>query len=403
MINNYQEFKTYLIIESLINESRLTISTRLYNFLHKIDNDKITKALLKIYSNRIDADFSHNYIDMGNTKDEVSFIANNKLDQINNKWKVTRQNKYLTHNKRNNSIFKSLGYTPPPGEPYEPPNGTIGIIKSEAKSNKSDNIYVWFITDDKKETVINKNALIPLIDDNSIWTNNRNNIKIGRIVRSILTKAGIDFTDKDIEDFVNAYKSNYDIMNDAFSKFDLIKGDEIGYWYHQDRYEIRSSTLGNSCMSEVGISFFELYSKNSNCSLLVLYSDIYPHKIVDNKYKGTKIKGRAVVWNTNKGFFMDRIYTNYDSDVKLFIKYAHQNGWWTKREQDSDLTFSITNGVTIEQADLIVDLEESKFDRYPFLDSLGYINFENKKLSNIASNIDADGELNCTDGGYEEF
>lgn len=409
MIKKYIDFKDDLVLESLILEAKLEISDKLKDILKSMKSNRISIDIMNLYDSKKDVDIRQNYIDTGNNKDEVTFISNNKAEEIlgkePSKFKVVRSNSYLTHSNRNNNIFNRLGYTKPEGDPWEPEVGTIGTIKAEVKSNLSDNIYTWFAGDNGKQTVINKRALVPTNTEevNKVWTTNRNPIKIGRLIRAILNASNIKFTDKEIEDFVNEYKSVVDIMNDAFSKFKLVKGDDISYWYNSENYESERSTLGNSCMANVDSDFFDLYCYNKNCSLLILFSDKYS-TIENGKYTSSRIRGRALVWNTEQGdTFVDRIYTNNDSDVSLFMNYAHSKGWWTKTVQNSSRYFSVSNGSSTKVAEYIVSLEDSRFDKYPYVDSLSYINFRSKKISNVASLIDPNGDMNDTDGYYEEI
>jgi len=407
MITNYEDFQFDLLIESMILESKIHYSDKFINLVSQIKRNRISKELLSLNKNGVDKDFTQNYIDTGKIKDEVTFTSDRKAKEFFGddnpimKYKVTHSDRYLTHNNRNADIFSRLGYTVPDNEPWEPPRGAVGIIKSEAKSNMSDKIYVWFISDDGRQSVINKNALIPYDEKmTKIWSTFRNNIKIGRLVRSILSAAGISFTDKEIEDFVNAYKSTYDVLNDAFLKFRLVEGNDISYWYSRDNYENEESTLGSSCMAGVDEDYFDIYVKNKTCKLLILQSDTG----VNGIYVSKKIKGRALVWTTEQGdTFMDRIYTNYDSDVALFQKYAFEKGWWSKSLQNSSHSFNVTNGTTSKNAEYTVKLDESRFDHYPYVDSLTYINFDNKIISNYPGGIDAQAEMNDTEGYYREL
>lgn len=403
MIKNYSDFQFELLFESLILESKIQYSDKFINLVSQIKKNRIAKELITLSKNGADKNFTQNYIDTGKAKDEVTFTADRKAKEFFGdedpviKYRVTHTDRYLTNSKRNADIFSRLGYTPNEDEdPWEPERGAIGIIKSEAKSNMSDRIYVWFVSEDgRNQTVLNKTAVIPYDEKlNKIWSTFRNNIKIGRLVRSILTAAEIKFTDKEIEDFVNSYKSTYDIMNDAFLKFRLVESDDIAYWYSSSNYENDESTLGSSCMAGVPEDYFDIYSNNKNCKLLILHSD-----------NGTKkIKGRALVWNTDQGdTFMDRIYTNYDSDVALFQKYAFEKGWWSKSVQNSAHRFNVTNGTTSKNVEYTVTLEKSRFERYPYVDSLSYINFDKKIISNYPGLIDAQGEMNDTGGYYEEI
>ena len=85
------------------------------------------------------------------------------------------------------------------------------------------------------------------------------------------------------------------------------------------------------------------------------------------------------------------------------MNYAHSNGWWTKTSQNSSRHFSVSNGSSSKKAEYTVSLESSRFDKYPYVDSLSYINFNKKKISNVASLVDPNGDMNDTDGYYEEI
>ncbi len=238
---------------------------------------------------------------------------------------------------------------------------------------------------------------------NKIWTQSRNPIRVGRIIRSILNTAKVEYTDKEIEDFVNLYKSTYDIMNDAFLKFDVVKGDDISYWYNHENYESMDSTLGSSCMAEVDSSFFDIYVKNPDvCSLVILYSD--NGSLRDNKWKSNKIKGRALLWKTDQGdMFMDRIYYNNDSDVTLFQQYSDRNNWYHKKNQNSEYEFTAIRGNESKKPKYTISLSESEFKSYPYVDTLTYLNFSTKKLSNYSREIDADAHLDSTGGYYDSI
>jgi hypothetical protein len=53
---------------------------------------------------------------------------------------------------------------------------------------------------------------------------------------------------------------------------------------------------------------------------------------------------RAILWKTDKGMFMDRIYTAHDSDLNLFKEFATKSNFWFKTEQDMEVDTQITNG-----------------------------------------------------------
>jgi len=412
MINNFYDFKTKLLIESLILESKIEFSDNFMSLVSTIKNNRISKEILNLKRNGVDADFTQNFIDVGTAKDEVTFTPERRVKEYFGKdsvikYRVTRDGRYLTHGPGNMYLYKALGYEIPKSDPYDPAVGTIGIIKAEAKSNRSENIYAWFISDDGRQTVINKSSLVPHDERlQSIYSKYRTNIKIGRLVRSILTSSKISFTDKEIENFVNSYKVAYDMLHNAFLKFKLVSGDEIAHWYNIAQYDTDESTLGSSCMAEVPPNWLDIYTKNpSCCSLLILFSD--SGSIVGDKYESKKIKGRALVWKTDQGeTFMDRIYYNKDSDVGLFKNYASEKGWWCRVTQSSGSRFNVTDGSMSKVAKYSVKLEKAEFSNYPYVDSLNLINFDANLISNSITlmrelaKAGPDGELLDTSGGY---
>jgi len=417
MITKYSEYQLETLLESLILESKLEFSKSLKNILNSMRGNSIADELLKLINNKIDGNFTQNYIDVTDQKDELSFIPDRKALEIIGKeevkWITSSDvgNRYFTYNKNDNGeyknrhLFQDLGFDPDQINQWQPEENVLGTIKAETISKKSGKTVAWFVTDSGEQAVLNKEALIPKSDSyEKLWNTSRNPVKVGRLAKSLLNVVGFQTTPKDLENFVNLYKSNFDIVNDAFSKFELVSGNLISHWYSQINYESMGSTLGNSCMAGVPKYFFDIYVSNPKvCSLLILYSD--GGKIEDGRYKSNKIKGRALVWKTNKGeTFMDRIYTNNDSDVSLFKQYAEKNGWWYKIKQNSDYEFGVSNGKTQKSdVEYVVSLEYAKFDSYPYVDSLTYINLDDGLISNTPGEIDATHEMNSTSGYLEEI
>jgi hypothetical protein len=192
-----------------------------------------------------------------------------------------------------------------------------------------------------------------------------------------LSKSDFKFTDADIEQFVNKYKSAYDAMNDIFRKFELVSGSDIAHWYSYSNYEEQKGTLGSSCMKAVNSSYFDIYVENPDkCSLLILKGE-----------DESKIKGRALIWKLDNPqvTFMDRVYTNNDSDIELFKQYAYMQGWYHKTYQNSssDNTLVGKEGIKRE-GDLVVNLKNANnggYDRYPYLDTLKYFNTSSGKIT----------------------
>jgi hypothetical protein len=187
-------------------------------------------------------------------------------------------------------------------------------------------------------------------------------ITIGRFVVKILTAAKIEHTAKDIEDFVNAFKSEYDIKHkDVLKDFYLVSGEDIRKYYNEVTYERPvKGQIWSSCMRyEKCQSFLDIYVNNPDkIQLLVL---------MDSR---DKVRGRALVWKLDKPeiIFMDRIYAKNDNDINLFKTYAKKNDWIYKSEQCNDIT-AIYNREKI----LNIKLDNFKFDSYPYMDTLCYM------------------------------
>jgi hypothetical protein len=213
-------------------------------------------------------------------------------------------------------------------------------------------------------------------------TKGRTEIKIGKVIRPLLKliedQSGDDFEfkDKDLEEFVNLYKST---KVDMKLKMKLISGEEIGKYYNSKKYAMKSGTLGGSCMSEEKKKVFHIYSKNDEkVQLLVLMDE-----------SEDKIWGRALVWKLKDSpcaakYFMDRVYASRDSDVYKFIEVAKERGWLYKSIMNSyieDNVKFIYNGSSLIGR-ITVKLD-GDHDEYPFVDTLCFLDDKKELLSNV--------------------
>ncbi len=409
-ILRYNDYLSEKVVYEMILESKIIYSKKFINLLSKMKSNKLASTLLSLYSKEIDG-LSQNYIDITDEKDSVSFTPDRKAQELMKDkpetWEVTNSGRYLTSSDRNNKIFESLGYDKEKYGCWAPDNGTIGIILSEVVSRVSSNIYVMFqefVNDNPRIGVINKAAIEPSdSEDPKIWTTSRNPIKIGRLVRAILRSANVTFTDRDIEEFTNQYKATYDFTKDALKQFDVVTGSKIAYWYNEDYYEDGGGSLNNSCMASVDSDYFDIYTENSQVSLVILYDD--NGSIEGEKYTSNKIKGRAILWdatiNGNPGKFMDRIYTTHDSDVDVFKQFAEKNGWFYKRSQSMEPSERITDGSSSISATIQVKLDEWDFSYYPYCDTMCYLNDNDGFLYNYEK---GEGRsLRDTGGEYDTY
>lgn len=402
---SYNDF----ILESkiqLLLESQIGFSSNFSNVLRNIKTP-LASEIIKLQNK--DIDVQYNYIDISDENDSVTFTPDRKAKEIiGNKeilWKVIEENRYLTNALKNKHIYVSLDFEIP-SEVYQPDKDTIGKVLGETVSATSGKVYCLFEctegSDTGNKTIINKEALQEVDGSlQKIWTANRNKIKIGRFIRALIRVAKISATDSEIEKFVNQYKSTIDIMNDAFNRFDIVSGEKLVHFYNIENYSNKNNgTLANSCMADVPETYLHIYKSNPDvCKLVILYDD--SGKILDNKYTSDKIIGRAILWKTREDdMFMDRIYTNRDSDVDLFKKFAEKNNWWYKSSQQSNYNFNVIKGQENKRPLYIVDLQKWD-DEFPYLDSLQFFNNSTGELSNSRSEINANCQLDDTNGGYE--
>lgn len=411
MISKYNDY----IIESLILESKLEFSEKLLNLISSMPDNKVKNELIKLNSDKDDLNLLQNYFDISDTKDEITFVPDKRANQILGEDPIKFitfsgvSGAYLTINKRdgeyvNKTIFDALNVDLDTMKYVVPDDDVIGDILSETPSRKvPGKIYVLFKWGDDKYCVLNKQFVGPHDDRyNMVWSLSKNKIRVGRGIKALLKNAGIETTEKEIEDFVNLYKSTFDIMNNEFLKFKIVSGAHIAYWYNGRNYENSNSTLGGSCMAEVDSDYFDIYVENPEvCKLVILFSN--NGTITDGVYKSDKIRGRALLWKTDEGdMLMDRIYYNYESDVDLFKQYAEKNNWWCKKYQDSTSNFTAQKGANTKKPRYTITLKRSDFDYYPYVDTFTYISFDENELSNYG-NSDTNAELNDTGGTYDSY
>jgi len=400
MFIKYNEF----LFESIINESVLVYSDKFKKLINEIDSP-VAKALSDLESK--DFDLTNNYIDLQD-KEHISFILDRGAKQIEDNSKkfvtYTGGSGFLKHVDSNFNIFKELQYEPVGDKTYHPTNGERGEVLNRATSNKTGKVYLR-VQFPGGISIINQNNVV--YDDVAklAFSQNRQPIRIGRGIRAILNSAKLKFTDSEIEQFVNKFKSEWDKMNDIFRLFDLVEGDDIAFWYNSENYKLSNQgQLGNSCMRyEQCQGYFGIYIENPDkCKLLILRDQD------DDK----KIKGRAIIWylDSPEIIFMDRIYTNYDSDIDLFRQYALEKDWYYKEYNGSSSHTTIINKSGKITPDVLsVNLEserDSNYGAYPYLDTLKYFHYLTGLLTTDSSGSGKTRgsvyTLEDTEGSYTE-
>ena len=406
-ILKYEDYISEKAVYELLLESKVVYSKKFINLLNKMKANKLATQLLNLYSKDVDG-VTQNYIDITDLKDAVSFTPDRKVQELTkdkpDTWKITNSGRYLTTSDRNDKLFEALGYDKAKYGCWNPDTGAVGLILSETVSRTSGKIYVMFKEyEGERIGVVNKEAMEPTeAEDQRIWSTSRNNIKIGRLVRAILTASKIPFTDSEIEQFTNQYKATYDFAKDALKQFDIVQGDKIAYWYDEENYVDGGGSLNNSCMASVGSDYFDIYTQNPQVSLVILYGD--GGSIESEKYTDDRIKGRAILWDAKLDGqpvkFMDRIYTSQDADVELFKQFAEKNGWWFKKRQSMEPNEDFTDGNSSKKGTIEVKLDDADFSEYPYCDTICYIDSDTGMASNKYWD-DSNRMLRDTGGSYE--
>jgi hypothetical protein len=412
-ILKYGDYITEKVAYEMILESKVVLSKKFVNLLNRMKSNKIAASILSFQSKDVDG-IAQNYVDATDSKEELSFTPDRKVQQMTEgrpeHYRVTNSGRYLTHSDRNDKIFKRLGYVKEGRSNWAPETGTLLSILAETQS-VTGKTYCMVEEVEPRESeprigVINKEAMELDSDDlKAIWKTARNPVKIGRFARAFLTAAKVAFTDQEIEEFVNQYKATFDFAADILKQFDIVQGNDIIHWYWVGQYQSGGGTLNNSCMAEADSEWLEIYSKNPEVSLVILYDD-NGTIIKDGKYVSDKIKGRAVLWdckvNGNDVKFLDRIYTSQDSDVVLFKQFAEKNGWWYKKEQSMSPDEKLTNGnEDLSRATIVCKIKDANPSGcYPYMDTMCFINTSDDIIGNSVEAVDPDGKYS---DDYDEY
>lgn len=319
------KFKYFLESISIKETSKILYSERLRDILKKMNEygSGLAESLL-LYENRDDIRDDITLFDITDKSDSISFIQVNRLSKI----------------------------------------------KDSDSDDESVKLNDWIY---RKWYQTNNTLSFPG------WKTQRTNINIGRFLTRIFRITKKPISDKLKEEFVNLYKSMWKISNES-TQFELVKGENIKKWYLEDNYQFDKGQLSNSCMRYHKCQkYFDIYTKNPEvCSLLILHGDDI-----------TKIIGRALIWNAidtdgSECLYMDRIYTNFDSDTNLFINWANKN----------NIKYSY------KMEDLKVNIKEVNFNYYPYMDTFCFLNKEKSFIIGDESKADTDDyyELLDTDG-----
>lgn len=415
MITKYDEFIVEKMILS-INESIIEYSEKFTELLKKIDSP-IAQALLSAHKK--DRDVVNNYFDI-DTKDTITFVSDKKAQQLAN-----QPSEYFTLKVRDiagrwtdNGIFlniiriekdlrdileksyENVDEILKTKFNYIPQIDEVGKLVSQFVSQGGS---IWVGTANQfvllkfgdKFVVTKQENITP---KEAAWVKNRQPIRIGRGIKALTKTLGFDFSDSEIEDFVNKWKSSFDWINNAYRNFEQVRGEEIADWYYYATYEqgLGKGTLSSSCMARKPSDYFEIYTNNpEDVSLLILKSEININEIV----------GRALVWELQSGeTFMDRVYSHDDDKVILFRQYAKSKGWYYKADNDSDSDSKVVSPTgESKYMELTVLIKDMSYRKYPYMDTLKYLT-EGRDYWKLSNSYEgSEWRLESVTGGRESM
>ena len=216
-----------------------------------------------------------------------------------------------------------------------------------------------------------------------------NKTSVGRLVRQILKDNSKEYTDDQISNFVDGFKSSWEKIQSKGleeSPIRLVSGEEIRYWYNESNYcedTIRKSkgTLGKSCMRYADCqNYLNIYVENpSVCKLLILVHE-------------NKLRARALYWITDKGNYLDRIYYTDSSESNTLED-------WVADNDKNSIIYSTSTKLTVQ-----LESNTGNYNDYPYMDSMVYYYIIDKKLYNYEPKVGVKRELlycQDTEGGYD--
>jgi hypothetical protein len=390
LLNKYIDFINESQIQ-LLFEANIVFDKKFIDLINLIQGNDLKDKLLSLQGKEIDINTNHITFDL-DKEDKIFFIPEDRIKRAPAKVKNP------------GDIYSGMFEKAKEEGTYQLGKEGYPIVNQEVKvknlnQEEIDKIYgrkmslipfchiSWIENENKLENFIAHKGIE--YDINKLTKSDMN---IGRFVRAILRKADIEFTDKQIEDFVNKYKATIQKEKNVFSRFDIVKGEDIRYWYLEDNYYKIAGTLGSSCMRYKNCQpYLDIYVKNIEiCKLIILKA----------KEDETKIIGRALLWtDTQDRKIMDRIYVINSADETLFKEFAIEKGFHYKKYQSySDQTLMFNqNELDKNESSSTIELNWNNMRYYPYMDSFKYYNKSGYLYND--SDKSYDYELTDTNGG----
>lgn len=313
----YDEF----ILEGMVNESIIYYGDNFYNILLKISNMDNNQWTTTAKNKTTNADIG---------RVEVQELVDDLIDRA---YKDNSANILLIDINDNNTISYTRANT----------------IKSE----------------EDKETLreIEDNPSSDKIDDLSdlIYGKPRESIKIGRFIKLL----GMKYPQIVIDEFIKlVYNYNQPYNDTNLLNIEVVAGEDIPYWYSREHcistdYVDNVDKLHKTCMLDVSSTFFDIYKNNPESVKLIVVT------------LNEKLIARALLWNTDKGSFVDTIYSANQGGIDKISEMIRNNNYSTDKNIDMKVSL-----------DFVPNIDNS----IAFLDTFIYLNRDKKLLSNVNLN-----------------
>ncbi|MGL6023181.1 MAG: hypothetical protein ACRC0F_01050, partial [Cetobacterium sp.] len=248
-------------------------------------------------------------------------------------------------------------------------------------------VYEYVAVAKKKKVIISDEFLYPEITDDGTY--------ITYITPDRLNRFDGDFWNEQLRERFGTKKKSRGVMARLFENseeyseeiimnfsnsplnVEFLEGEKV-YDVFKSSNIIKNDTLGNSCMLDKNMSFFDFY--RDNCKILVVKDD------------NRKIIARAITWDLykdgkkTKHKLIDRIYVSNTSLLPVIKSWAMRNGYSTLRNQSMGQNYAVDkNGrefclspyhVKIKQ------LNENTYENFPYIDTFYLIAGERAYCNN---------------------
>lgn len=203
-----------------------------------------------------------------------------------------------------------------------------------------------------------------------------------RTVKRIMEENKIDFDHSTYVKFGDQFKAAWTFHQFRNSDRDLpireVSGDEIRHWYDESKYCKKTinghGTLGKSCMRfEECQDFFSMYTENPDKVRMIIMTD-----------EENLLLSRALVWTTDKGQYLDRVYYTDPSEeemIRIWFKEKHRSEMMYPDMKPMTVELSNTNGP------------------YPYMDTFQFFDHDSGNITNFIPKSGDIYTLDDTEGG----